>query len=155
MAKLKDVLQYVAYGVSLDIIEQERDRGFNWNNHLFPECDLITREVIEKHYPELLERELANGIHAEGIRKDRLVIPVKKRTYTWDNLYERADGAACGDPELKAKDNARFVLTEIIKELEGYDIDECEIPEEEIEYFLEKSDREYLFDKDGNLVEER
>lgn len=75
--------------------------------------------------------------------------------YTWDDLYKRADGAACGDPELKAKDNARFVLTEIIKELEGYDIDECEIPEEEIEYFLEKSDREYLFDEDGNLVEER
>lgn len=74
--------------------------------------------------------------------------------YTWDDLYKRADGAACGNPELKAKDNARFILTEIIKELEGYDIDECEIPEEEIDLFLENADREYLFDEDGNLVEE-
>ena len=78
MAKLKDVLQYVAYGVSLDIIEQELERGFYFNEHLFPECDLITREVIEENYPELLERELSNGIHAEGIRRDRLVIPIKK-----------------------------------------------------------------------------
>ena len=74
MAKLKDVLQYVAYGTSLDVIEQNRNQ---WK-HLFPECDLITREVVEEHYPDLLERELANGIHAEGIRKDRLVIPIKK-----------------------------------------------------------------------------
>lgn len=74
MQKLKDVLQYISYCASLDIVEQ----GQNQYKHLFPECDLITREVIEKHYPELLERELSNGIHAEGIRKDRLVIPVKK-----------------------------------------------------------------------------
>ena len=74
--------------------------------------------------------------------------------YTWDDLYERADGAACGDLELRAKDNARFVLTEIIKELKGFDIDEWECPEEEIEWFLENADKEYLFDKDGNLIEE-
>ena len=74
MAKLKDALQYVAYGTSLDIIEQEGVQ----HHHVFPESDLITREIVEEHYPELLERELTNGIHAEGIRKDRLVIPVKK-----------------------------------------------------------------------------
>lgn len=73
--------------------------------------------------------------------------------YTWDDLYERADGTAYGDPELKAKDNARFILTGIIEELKGYNIDDCEIPEEEIDYFLENADRKYLFDEDGNLVE--
>ncbi len=78
MAKLKDVLQYVSYGTSLDIIEQDRINKFNFNHHLFPECDLITREVIEEHYPELLEREMSGGIHAEGMRKDRLVMPIKK-----------------------------------------------------------------------------
>ena len=75
------------------------------------------------------------------------------KKYTWDDLYERADGAACGDYKLKAKDNARFILTEIIEELKGYNIDDCEIPEEEIELFLENSDKEYLFDENGNLVE--
>lgn len=75
------------------------------------------------------------------------------KKYTWDDLYEIADSAACGDPELKAKDNARFILTEIIEELKGYNIDECEIPEEEIDYFLKNADRDYLFDENGNLVE--
>lgn len=74
MAKLKDVLQYVAYGTSLDIIEFENGRF----THIFPECDLTTREVIEEWYPELLERELFGGIHAEGTRKDRLVMHIRK-----------------------------------------------------------------------------
>ena len=76
-----------------------------------------------------------------------------KELYTWDDLYERADGSAYGEPNLRAKDNARYVLGEIIKETEGYDIEECGNPEEEIEDFLERADREYLFDEDGNLVE--
>ena len=153
MAKLKDVLQYVAYGVSLDIIEII-DNSYA---HLFPICDLITREVIENHYPELLERELQGGIHAEGMRKDRLVIPLKEKTYTWDELYERANGKGCGEPELKAKDRARAILTQIIKDNELYsiNIDDYEYPEEEIEWFLGDVDEEYLFDEDGNLVERR
>ena len=79
---------------------------------------------------------------------------MKKKLYTWDDLYERAEDAACGEPNLRAKDNARFVLREIIEEIKGYDIEECEIPEEEIEIFLEKADRKYLFDEYGNLVVE-
>lgn len=78
---------------------------------------------------------------------------INKQFYTWDDLYQRAEGAACGEPELNAKDNARWILTEIIKEITGVDVDECEIPEEAIEKFLEESDREYLFDEDGNLRE--
>ena len=74
MAKLKDVLQYVAYGTSLDIIEMDG----RTINHLFPGSDLITREIIEICRPELLEREMFSGIHAEGVRKDRLVMPIKK-----------------------------------------------------------------------------
>lgn len=72
--------------------------------------------------------------------------------YTWDDLYERAEGTGCGDPELRAKDNARGILTDIIKEQTGIDVDECEIPEEEIESFLEKAGREYLFDENGSLI---
>ena len=77
---------------------------------------------------------------------------MNKKLYTWDDLYERAEGAACGETNLRAKDNARCVLREIIEEIKGYDIEECEIPEEEIDIFLEKADRKYLFDEDGNLV---
>lgn len=77
---------------------------------------------------------------------------MKKELYTWDDLYERAEGAACGDPNLRAKDNARFILREIIKETKGYDIEECEIPEEEIESFLKEESQQYLFDENGNLI---
>lgn len=79
---------------------------------------------------------------------------MKDKLYTWDELYERATGKGFGESELSAKDNARWELTEIIKEVEGYNIDDCEIPEEEIESFLEKSDKEYLFDENGHLKEE-
>lgn len=75
-----------------------------------------------------------------------------QKLYTWDDLYKRADGTGFGDPELRAKDNARFILTEIIKEVEGYDIEDCECPEAEIDWFLDNTDEQYLFDEDGNLV---
>ena len=75
MAKVKDVLQYVAYGVALDFWEVNHRQV----RHLFPYSDLTTRETIEQHHPELLERELAGGIHAEGSRKDNIVIPVKAK----------------------------------------------------------------------------
>lgn len=75
-----------------------------------------------------------------------------KKLYTWDELYERADGKGFGDPELKAKDEARYELAEEIKRKCSYDIEECEIPEEEIEYFLEKNKCEYLFDEAGSIV---
>lgn len=77
---------------------------------------------------------------------------MEEKLYTWDDLYERADGTGFGDPELTAKDKARFQLTEIIQRECGYNIDDCEIPEEEIDGFLWESDKEYLFDEDGNLI---
>ena len=57
-----------------------------------------------------------------------------QKLYTWDDLYVRAEGTSWYDPELRAKDNARWILTEIIKEVEGYDIEECECPEAEIDW---------------------
>lgn len=74
MAKLKDVLQYVAYGTALDVIEVDK-----WGKaaHLFSATDFTSRETIEKFYPQLLNRELYGGIHAEGPRRDRLLISLK------------------------------------------------------------------------------
>jgi len=81
--------------------------------------------------------------------------PVKEgkyATYTWDELYERADGCACGSPELKAKDEARWKLRELIKYRTGTDIEQCEIPEEEIDRFLEQSEETFYFNRNGHLV---
>lgn len=77
--RLKDLLPYISYGTALDLVEQDKERDFVFNNHLFPKSDLITREVIERHYPELLEREVSNGIHAEGMSPDTIVVPIKKK----------------------------------------------------------------------------
>ena len=74
--------------------------------------------------------------------------------YTWDEIYKRAEGAACGSPELKAKDYARWNMRRVIEEDTGIDIEECEIPEEEIERYLEESGDKYLFDEYGNFLTE-
>jgi len=78
-----------------------------------------------------------------------------EKLYTWDELYVRAEGSACGSPELDAKDNARWYLTQLIKEKTGVDIDECEIPEEEIESFLKSQDSVYWFNNNGTLLKRR
>lgn len=77
---------------------------------------------------------------------------MNEKLYTWDELYKRADGKGYGSDELTAKDNARWVLTEIIENERGYNIDDCECPEDEIDSFLWQSDKEYLFDEDGYFV---
>ena len=74
--------------------------------------------------------------------------------YSWDDLYERADGSACGDPELKAKDNARWQIGMFIQEHEGIDIEDTsayESAEDTLEWYLEK--HPMFFDIDGNLLD--
>ena len=72
--------------------------------------------------------------------------------YTWNELYERALNSGCGSKELIAKDNARAELENLIKVQTGKDINMCEIPEEEIDNYLENSSEELFFSESGNLV---
>lgn len=71
---------------------------------------------------------------------------------TWDKLCERADGEACGSPALKAKDEARGQVRELILYKEGYDIEDRESPEEEIENFLAEYPGYDKFDNRGNML---
>lgn len=73
MKKLKDLLPFIAYDVALQLVE--RDRNFRVYDYIFAGDLFIDRGAIEKNYPELLERELSDGIHAEGIR-DGVYIPL-------------------------------------------------------------------------------
>ena len=84
--------------------------------------------------------------------KEEFEVDNIKAEYTWDELYERAIDCACMSPELRAKDHARFLLRDIILEEDGYDIEECECAEEEIDAFLWKRDNPVLFDENGYLV---
>lgn len=54
---------------------------------------------------------------------------------TWNDIYERAIDKGCGEPELKAKDNARWQVRELVLEKENYDIETAEIPENEVDYY--------------------
>lgn len=75
-----------------------------------------------------------------------------EKLYTWNMLYERASGKAYGSSELCAKDEAFEFLGNQIWETLGYDIEKCDIPEEEIDTFLDKSDKKYYFDEDGYFI---
>ena len=70
------------------------------------------------------------------------------------NLIERVMGMQIKtavfvdvDGVLNSDEFAKHCLEE-----EGYDIEECECPEEEIETFLDKREEPLLFDKNGNFI---
>ena len=127
---------------------------------LIDECEKY-RHIISLTELELALHKIPDGIAASySLKKDDVPESTdvelggfEPERYDLNDLYERADGTACGDSKLRAKDNARAVLEEIIKEKTGIDINTCEIPEEEIERFLEESDEKYWFNEDGNLIE--
>ena len=72
---------------------------------------------------------------------------------TWDEIYEAADGKACGEWELKRKDTARYEVIDFVKENFGIDIEKCEIVEDEIDYFVEKYG--IVFDEEGKIVDQK
>ncbi len=69
--------------------------------------------------------------------------------FSWNNIYEKAMDASFGDPELKAKDTARWQVRYLALEIGEEDPELNEIPEESIEYYCEKYN--VLFDKYGNI----
>ena len=80
---LRDLLPFISYGATLQIMEISRSERNRYGNfvgyayeHVFPKSDLIVRETIEQCYPELLDREIADGIHGEGEREGNLYSPV-------------------------------------------------------------------------------
>ena len=73
---LRDLLPFISYGATLQIMEISRAERNRYGNfvgyayeYVFPKSDLIVRETIEQYYPELLDREIADGIHGEGERE--------------------------------------------------------------------------------------
>ncbi len=69
---------------------------------------------------------------------------------TWDEIYEKADGAACGEPALKAKDEARWQTRHLMMDLGCPDPENDEIPEVIIEDYCEKM--HIGFDDCGNVI---
>ena len=82
---------------------------------------------------------------------DKDSMQVTHSLYTWDGICNRADGVAHLSAELKAKDEARYNLRDLILSVTGEDIEKLESPEEAIENYLREREELYLFDESGNL----
>ncbi len=70
--------------------------------------------------------------------------------YSWDEIYERADGAACGDATLRAKDEARWQVGRLMVRNGEPDPEDDEIPEETIESYCDRYG--IRFDESGNIA---
>ena len=62
---------------------------------------------------------------------------LSQKLLTWDDIYNAADGAGCGDSTLVAKDNARNNVRLLAKELGGTDLNADECPEDTVEYICD------------------
>ena len=74
--------------------------------------------------------------------------------FTWDELFDKAISTGFLSDELKAKDNARSAMRDVILDKTGVDIDKSESAEDEIEKFLNESNTTYYFDESGNIARE-
>lgn len=72
---------------------------------------------------------------------------------TWNEIYERADGAACGESSLKAKDEARHQVRQFVMDIGCPDPDNDEIPEETIEKYCDSMN--IKFDECGSIIDLR
>ena len=73
------------------------------------------------------------------------------KKYTWDEIYERADGCCFGENNLKAKDYARENVRYFALAYGEEDLEEVECPEDEVEHYCDKYN--ILFDENGHIVE--
>ena len=73
------------------------------------------------------------------------------KKYTWDEIYQRADGCCFGEDNLKAKDNARENVRWLALELGEDDLEKEECPEDEVDYYCDKYN--ILFDENGHIVD--
>ena len=73
------------------------------------------------------------------------------KKYTWDEIYQRADGCCFGEDNLKAKDNARENVRWLALEFGEDDLEKAECPEDEVDYYCNKYN--ILFDENGHIVE--
>ena len=69
---------------------------------------------------------------------------------TWDDLYRMAENSGFGDPELRAKDNARWQVHELAIEQGCYDLELEDCPEDAVEDLCDNLN--IRFDRKGNIL---
>lgn len=76
---------------------------------------------------------------------------MQNKKYTWDDLYKRADGAACGEDTLKAKDTAREQVRQFAIAFRLDDPEKEECPEDVVDDYCNAYN--ICFDENGNIIE--
>ena len=71
------------------------------------------------------------------------------KKYTWNEIYEAADGCCFGENNLKVKDNARENVRCLALEYGENDLEKAECPEDEVEYYCNKYN--IRFDENGHI----
>ncbi len=74
----------------------------------------------------------------------------EEKVLYWDDIYEAAIGKGVNDDELKRKDEARFQVWHLVIDLGYPDFENCECPEDAVEYWCDRLC--IKFDEDGNIV---
>lgn len=121
--KLRDLMPFVSYVAKLQLVETERGR--KEYTRIFPKCDLITRGTIQKLYPELLDRELSDGIHGEGF-EDGIYIHLYKESKEEKimNLVKKICGTESTDCRSLNKSDLGRQLLDIANVPKNADIQE-------------------------------
>lgn len=76
---------------------------------------------------------------------------VRDGKYTWDEIYQRADGCCFGEDNLNAKDNARENVRWLALEWGEDDLEKAECQEDEVDYYCDKYN--ILFDENGHIFD--
>lgn len=69
---------------------------------------------------------------------------------TWNEIYDKADGAACGEITLKAKDEARHQVRCLAMDFGASDLNKDCCPEETVEDYCRAM--KIQFDEHGNIT---
>lgn len=110
------------------------------------EINIISDEMV-KQLGSDFSLQVARGIMDSAYGMDH-------NYFTWDELFDKAVSTGFLSDELKAKDNARSAMRDVILDETGVDIDKSESAEDEIDKFLNESNTTYYFDESGNIARE-
>lgn len=135
----------VEYESGRKMVEQEKSRFYGVVDYVETFEDISSEDIRKAtiKVERAARRAISEIFELESPRK-----------LTWDDIYERADGAAYRDPELTAKDEARYQIGQYILETENRDIEDTKVyesAEEEIDFYV--NEHPTYFDKYGNLLE--
>lgn len=133
--------------------EKALDLAFDYYNMLEiikPEEKKKVAEKLTKEVNKIAEEVKAEPQQELLMNFDADEDEEEEKSLTWDDIYARADGCACGSAELTAKDNARYEVANLVLERKNIDIEKSLIPEEKVDHYTGLWN--IRFDENGKII---